>query len=186
MEDERIIELYFSRDSKALAATSEKYGRYCGAIARNILPSDEDAEECVNDAYMSVWNSIPPQRPGSLKAYLGRITRNLALNMYRGMTSARRGGGTVESVLEELEEIVSGGESAEDEVLRREAVRTVNDYLSRLSPRRRNIFVRRYWYADSVRDIARRFGMTEGAVTMVLTRMRKKLREELEKGGFEI
>ena len=109
MDDEKIVQLYWDRDERAISATAEKYGSYCAQIARNILGDREDADECVNDAYMSAWGSMPPHRPGVLSAFLGKIVRNLSLNRYRRNTAAERGGGEAPAVLEEIGELVSGG-----------------------------------------------------------------------------
>ena len=109
MDDEKIVQLYWDRDERAFSATAEKYGSYCAQIARNILGDREDADECVNDAYMSAWGSMPPHRPGVLSAFLGKIVRNLSLNRYRRNTAAKRGGGEAPAVLEEIGELVSGG-----------------------------------------------------------------------------
>ena len=109
MDDEKIVQLYWDRDERAISATAEKYGSYCAQIARNILGDREDADECVNDAYMSAWGSMPPHRPGVLSAFLGKIVRNLSLNRYRRNTAAKRGGGEAPAVLEEIGELVSAG-----------------------------------------------------------------------------
>ena len=113
MDDRTIIRLYWNRDEQAIPATAEKYGRYCASIAGNILGSKEDAEECVNDVYLHVWNSIPPHRPEVLSAFLGKITRNLALNLYKHNTADKRGGGELPAVLDGLAELVSGDEDTE-------------------------------------------------------------------------
>ena len=109
MDDEKIVQLYWDRDERAISATAEKYGSYCAQIARNILGDRGDADECVNDAYMSAWGSMPPHRPGVLSAFLGKIVRNLSLNRYRRNTAAKRGGGEAPAVLEEIGELVSAG-----------------------------------------------------------------------------
>ena len=109
MDDEKIVQLYWDRDERAISATAEKYGSYCAQIARNILGDRGDADECVNDAYMSAWSSMPPHRPGVLSAFLGKIVRNLSLNRYRRNTAAKRGGGEAPAMLEEIGELVSGG-----------------------------------------------------------------------------
>ena len=113
MEDSKIVQLYWSRDEKAIDATADKYGRYCASIARNILGNREDAEECVNDTYLHAWNAMPPHRPGILSTFLGKITRNLSFNRYRYNTADKRGGGETAVVLEELLDIVSDGENPE-------------------------------------------------------------------------
>lgn len=186
MDDSRIIELYWGRDQRAIPATAEKYGGYCMSIARNILENQEDAEECVNDTWLGAWNSMPPHRPGMLSTFLGKITRNLSFNCRRRSSAEKRGGGELPLVLDELGECVSGRDSVEGEVDRKELLNAINEFLDELSAEKRAVFVCRYWYADSVGDIARRFGMTEGHVSMTLTRLRRKLCEHLAKGGFEL
>lgn len=186
MEDARIVELYWKRDADAIPATSEKYGGYCAAIARNILGNEEDAEECVNDTWLGAWNSMPPHRPSVLQAFLGKITRNLSFNRNRHDRAEKRGGGELPLVLDELSECVSGTDSVEGELDRKELRRAIDAFLDSLAPEKRTVFVCRYWYADSVRDIAVRTGMTESHVSMTLTRLRRRLREHLTKEGFEL
>ncbi len=186
MEDLRIVELYWKRDADAIPATSEKYGGYCASIARNILGNEEDAEECVNDTWLGAWNSMPPHRPSVLPAFLGKITRNLSFNRRRHTRAEKRGGGELPLVLEELSECVSGRDSVEGELNRRELLEAIDAFLSGLTPEKRMVFVCRYWYADSVRDIAARVGRTESHVSMTLTRLRRKLHEDLTKGGFAL
>lgn len=186
MEDTRIVELYWKRDADVIPATSEKYGGYCAAIARNILGNEEDAEECVNDTWLGAWNSMPPHRPSVLPAFLGRITRNLSFNRHRRDRAEKRGGGELPLVLDELSECVSGRDSVEGELDRKELLGAIDAFLDGLAPEKRLVFVCRYWYADSVGDIAARAGMTESHVSMTLTRLRRKLREHLTKGGFEL
>lgn len=186
MDDGEILQLYWDRDERALCATAEKYGGYCMSIALNILGSREDAEECVNDAYAGAWNAIPPHRPAVLPAFLGKITRNCSLNRYRDRRAGKRGGGELPAVLDELEECVSGGNSVEQELDRRELLRALQDFLATLPPEKRSIFLCRYWYTDSVADIAARCGMREGAVSMILHRLRARLRIYLTERGFVI
>lgn len=186
MEDAKIIELYWDRDERAIPATGKKYGRYCTAIARNILGSHEDAEECVNDTYWSAWNAMPPHRPERLSVFLGKLTRNLAFNRYKSAAAEKRGGGEVPAVLDELSELVSGGESVEEELDRKELVAAINEFLGGLTPQKRSIFLRRYWYTDSIASIAKCCGMGEGAVSMTLNRLRLKLRDYLLERGFSL
>jgi len=182
MDDARIIALYFARDEQAIDATAQKYGSYCAAIARNILIR-EDAEECVNDTWLRAWNAIPPHKPRIFSAFLAKITRNLALHRWHYNTAARRGGGETVLMLDELGSIVSDRD-AEQAVDRRALIRAINEILRQLPTQKRTMFLRRYWYFDSVGTIAKRFGMTENAVSVSLSRTRAKLREELEKRGF--
>ena len=186
MEDEKIIELYWSRDREAITETDKKYGSYCMAVANNILHITQDAEECVNDTYFKMWNSIPPTRPKILSAFLGKITRNLAFNRYRMENAEKRGGGEMPLILDEISEFVSGNDDVENAVELGELKNVLNAFLKGLSPDKRNIFLRRYWYCDSVKEIAERYAMSEAAVSMNLMRLRKRLRMFLTERGFEV
>lgn len=186
MEDAQIIELYWARDEEAIAQTKTKYGAWCRGIAIRILELREEAEECESDTYLHAWNSIPPQRPSIFRAWLGRITRNLALTQYRKNHAQRRGGGQTALALEELRECVSSGSDVETQQERREIAEAINRFLGDLSQRDRAVFLRRYWHMTSVREIARTYGMTEGQVSSILFRSRKKLRAQLEKEGIAI
>lgn len=186
MDDGKIVQLYWDRDEQAIPATADKYGNYCASIARNILGSQEDAEECVNDAYLCAWNSMPPHRPKMLSVFLGKLTRNVSLNRYKYDTAEKRGGGEVPVVLDEIAELVSGTDSVEQEVDRGELVSAIDAFLKRLPADRRSMFVCRYWYFDSVSSIASRFGMTENHVSVTLNRLRFKLRHDLLERGFDL
>lgn len=186
VEDNRIVQLYWDRDEQAIAATAEKYGHYCTVIARNILGNREDAEECVNDTYWKAWNAMPPHRPGILSAFLGKITRNLSIKRCAHRTADKRGGGQAAAVLDEIAELVSGGDSVEQSVDRKELVQEIDRFLDRLPADKRQIFVCRYWYFDRICDIADRFGMTENHVSVTLNRLRMKLRRYLTERGFEL
>ena len=186
MNDERIVRLYWDRDETAISATAEKYGKYCAAIAQNIIGVREDAEECVNDTYLRAWNSMPPHKPQVLSAFLGKITRNLAFDRYKRRAADKRGGGEISAVLDELSELISDTEELEDALYEKELISAINAYLGTLSPDKRCIFVRRYWYADSVSDIAVRLGKNEGAVSMMLGRLRRQLRDYLTERGFSV
>ena len=185
MHDEQIIRLYEERNELAIPATSQKYGNYCTSIAKNILGGPEDAEECVNDVYFSAWNSIPPHRPAVLSAYLGKLTRNLAINRYRKDRADKRGGGELPQVLEELAECVSGTDDVERELDRQELIGAINAFLGGLPEKRRNLFIWRYWYAESVGAIAEHFKLTAGGVSVQLSRTRAQLGAYLEERGFE-
>lgn len=167
MEDEKIIELYWQRSQEAVAATAEKYGSYCSAIADHILSDRRDTEECVADTWLAAWNAMPPHRPSILSAFLGRLTRNLAFNRYAYTRAEKRGGG-------------------ETELERRELIRALNEFLGGLSEKKRAIFLLRYWYVHSVGDIAGRFAMKETAVSMVLHRLRRELRQYLTERGVAL
>lgn len=186
MEDEQIYELYWARNEEAITRTHEKYGPWCRGIAMRILEIREEAEECVSDTYLQVWNNIPPQRPNVFRAWLGRITRNLALTRYRRSHAEKRGGGQTALALEELRECVSGRESVETAEDSREIAAAINAFLGSLPEVQRSIFLRRYWHMTSIAEIAKAYGMSESRVTSMLHRMRKKLREMLEKEGIAV
>jgi RNA polymerase sigma-70 factor (ECF subfamily) len=186
VDDAKIVQLYWDRDDQAIPATAEKYGSYCTSIAKNILGNYEDAEECVNDTYLHAWNSIPPHRPSILSTFLGKIVRNLSFNRYKHNTAHKRGGGELPAVLDELSFLVSGKEDVEQAVSRRELADAIDGFLDTLSPAKRAIMVSRYWYSDSVNDIAKRYKMRPGAVSMTLNRLRRKLRDYLTERGFEL
>ena len=184
MEDTQIIGLFWARDPEAIPAASEKYGDYCAAIARNILRDREDEEECLNDTWLHAWNAMPPHRPQVLRTFLGRLTRNLSLNRLAQRNAQKRGGG--DSVREELSELVSGREEPVDEVLSRELAATIDGFLSTLSREQRSLFLRRYWYYDSVTELAKRFGMSPNRVSVTLRRLRAKLKAELTERGYDL
>ena len=184
--DEEILDLYWRRSQDAISRTSEKYGSYCFTVAHNILYSYEDSEECVNDTWLRAWDSIPPTRPGILKAFLGKITRNLALNRYEKKHTKKRGSGEVESCLEELEECVSSGEQPDTLADQIVLTQVLNQFLAGMKAQNRRVFVQRYWYMMSVKEIAREQAMGQSQVKMILMRQREKLRELLEKEGIDI
>ena len=186
MDDAKIVQLYLDRDEQAIPATADKYGSYCTYIANNILGNPEDAEECVNDTYLNTWNAIPPHRPQMLSTFLGKIVRNLAFNKYKHNTADKRGGGEVASVLDELAGCVSGNENVEQAYEQKELALAINDFLGTLPTRKRNIFVCRYWYTDSISQIAARYNMTYAAVSMELNRLRTKLHNYLIERGYEL
>ena len=183
MDDSRITELLFSRDGSALAALNEKYGAYCLKIAENVLRNRQDAEECVNDALLRVWRSVPPEKPASLMLYMARITRNIAFNRYNENTAEKRGGGECALVLDELAECVGGG-GTEDEYFSKELGECIRGFVKGLPVRERNVFVRRYFYTESASEIAEKYGLTEENVRVILSRTRKKLKKLLIKEGF--
>lgn len=186
MDDNKIIALFFARDEGAIEAASREYGAYCAAIARGILGDQGAAEECVNDTWLKCWQTIPPQRPRSLKSYAGRIARNLALSALRSEKAQKRGGGQVQLALDELSEVVSGVDTPEG-ALDRQAFRAALDgFLAALPERDRNLFLRRYWYLDGVEQLAKRFRMSRTHVTTTLHRLRQRLRVHLQQEGFEV
>ena len=186
MEDTKIIELYEARDEGAIEATREKYGTYMNAIAYNITRSREDSEECVQDAYVKTWGAIPPAKPDSLKAFVGRITRNTALDRYSRNTAEKRGGSETDLIYEELAECLSekAGSLPEDAVELKELTAIINEVLSTLSRDSRNIFVLRYWYMYSDAEVAEKLGFKEGKVRTSLSRTRAVIRETLIREGY--
>ncbi len=183
MEDHAIVDLYWSRDPEAIRRTGERYGGYCRAIARNILPDRRDAEECVNDTWLNAWNAMPEDRPRLLAPYLGKITRNLALTRWRAGHAEKRGGGELPLVLEELGECASPGDALQA-VEAAELAEAVNRFLRTLPERECGVFLRRYWFAEPMAEVARRYGMREATVRTSLFRSREKLRRHLEKEGL--
>lgn len=186
MEDLQIVQLFLDRSEKAIEALSEKFGKYLNAIAFNVLSDKEDAEECVNDAYLRVWNSIPPQRPNCLKAFVGKITRNLALDLMDKKNTLKRGGGQINLALDELSEIVGANSDPLENLQMQELTKCLNDFLEALPSDKRILFMKRYWYLMSVKDIAKEMDMTEANVKTSLFRVRKQLKEELTKEGINI
>lgn len=183
MEDCAIIDLYWARNPEAIAQTSEKYGNYCRTVARNILPDRRDADECVNDTWLNAWNAMPEDRPSLLAQYLGKITRNLALSRWRNSRAEKRGGGELPLVLDELSECVSTSDTLQA-LEAAELEEAVNWFLHSLPERECNLFLRRYWFAESAVEIAKRYGMRENTVRTILFRSRKKLLCFLEKEGL--
>lgn len=184
MEDERIVALYWERSEQAIRETEEKYGRFCYSISYHLLHNAEDAAESVNDTYMEAWNSMPPHKPNSLSAFLGRITRRLSVDRWRSTHAAKRGGGEYPLLLDELSECVPSKDSAEQQVELKELANTVNDFLAGLSEEKQQVFLRRYWYGDSMEELARKFGYTVGKVKSMLFHIRESLRDRLKKEGF--
>ncbi len=186
MEDEKIIELYWQRDEEALRQTNQKYGSFCYYVAHNILKDDEDSKECVNDTWFKTWTVIPPKRPEYFQAFLGKITRNLSLDRYRKNHASKRGGGSMDVIYEELKECIADRtceEARTDTIVITDAL---GKFLKEISKDARIIFVRRYWYADSVAQIAERFGMSESKVKSSLMRSRNRLKAFLEKEGITV
>ena len=186
MNDTEIIELFWSRSESAISETSNKYSGYCNTIAMNILHNREDSEECVNDAFFGVWNSIPPEKPSVLKPFLGRLTRNFALNKYKAYSAKKRGGGTVELLLSELEDCIPSGRNVEAEFDAGVVAGLISDFLNSTGKEQRLIFIRRYWYADRIAEISKRYGISENNIKSTLHRTRIKLKEFLEKEGVTI
>ncbi len=186
MEDSKIIDLYWARDPQAITVTNVQYGPYCNAIAYNVLESRQDAEECVNDTWLRAWNTMPPQRPNILSAFLGKITRNLALTRREHDRAQKRGGGQSVLILEELGDCVSGREDVGQQLEYRELLAAIDCFLTALPERRRMLFLRRYWYSDSIASAAARCGMSTSTAAMTLSRLRKDLRSFLLERGFDL
>lgn len=184
MDDKQIVDLYWKRSESAISETAQKYGSYCHSVAYNVLSNNEDAEESVNDTYLVTWNNLPPCRPAILVSFLGKITRRLSIDRWRARSAHKRGGGQVVLALDELEECVSDRHSIEETYLRKETVQALNKFLSRLPETQRDIFVRRYFILDPIKDIALSFGFSESKVTAMLHRTREKLRAELSQEGL--
>lgn len=183
-DDSEIIRRFFERDESALSAVSKKYGSYCSAIARNILGNEQSAEECVNDTLMRLWETIPPDSPNYLPAFIAKIVRNIALNGIRASTALKRGGGEIDAVLDELGELISNSDSVEEAAERHELMAAVNDFLGTLPENKRMVFILRYWHCESISEISMCLGMSQSNVSNVLRRERKKLTEYLNKRGF--
>ncbi len=186
MEDEAIVRLYWQRDEGAIRETRDKYGNYLTKIAWNILANHEDSEESVNDTYLRAWDSMPPQKPGILSTYLGKITRQLSIDLYRKKHRQKRGGSDYALSLTELEDCVSGGDTTGEEVDLHLLAEALERYLRGLSPEARTVFLGRYYFMDPLREIAVCHGFTEGKVKSLLYRTRQGLREHLAKEGFSV
>ena len=186
IEDQDIIQRFWDRDESALRETTRKFGRYCSSIAQKILNNHEDSEECVNETLMRAWESIPPKKPQSLCAFLGRITKNIALDRIRFAKSEKRGGGELPLVYEELDEIIADAKNIEDTMERKEMMSAVSHFLRKSKDNDRRVFVLRYWYCRSIDEIAREMSMKEDNVYTILSRMRVKLRDYLKKEGYYV
>ena len=186
MTDEQIVELYWERSEEAIKETEKQYGRYFHYIAKEILQDEEDAKDIVNDTYLKAWNSIPPEKPNPLKAFLGRITRQLALNRIEQNKAQKRGGGQYLLALDELAECIPDCSESDDIASSIDLTDAINTFLRSLPIDQRRIFIKRYWYMSSIADTAKSFGMSESKVTSMLFRVRKKLKEHLTKEGFDL
>jgi RNA polymerase sigma factor (sigma-70 family) len=185
VSDEQIITLYWERSETAIYKTAAVYGRYCHKIAMNVLANNEDSDECVNDTYARAWKAIPPERPNKLSAFLGRITRNLALHVWAKRQAEKRGGGQFDVVLSELEEVLSDGSSNVERHIESVSVtEAINSFLSVQSDVNRRLFVRRYWHTDSLEEIASELGMSVSKAKSILFRMRKNLKIHFEGEGI--
>ncbi len=191
MEDNHIVDLYFQRDERAITESEAKYGGYCTRIAMNILDNRLDAEECVNDTYLRAWESIPPTRPVKLGAFLGKITRNLSLDRFKAKKAAKRGDSLFFASLDELNECIPAGSTGfgsgfDEETEARRIGECINRFLRKQSGEMQDVFICRYFYSDSIGEIARRFGLSESKVKSMLHRARAKLRKSLESEGIRL
>ena len=183
MEDQKIVALYLERNEDAIRETEKKYGKYCYAVAYNILHSHESSEECVNDTWVGAWNSIPPERPAKLQGFLARITRNIAIDRYR-YEGAQKRGAVADCAIDEYFECIPNGDAPiEDELALKQAI---NGFLAGLDKRSRIIFMRRYWYSMSVKDISVSMRMSESHISVILHRTRNKFKDHLTKEGLFI
>lgn len=186
MKDEEIVDLYWARDESAITATDEKYRNYLAKIAYNILANKEDSQEVVNDTYLKAWNAMPPHKPNPLSLFLGKITRQLSIDVWRKKHRSKRGGSEYEQSLDELSDCVSGGDSPEDSFDCKVLAEVVSTYLRSLTQEKRDVFVWRYYFCDPIKDICSRSGQSESKIKSMLFRMRGELREYLEKEGFSV
>lgn len=185
MDDSKIIDLFYARSEQAIIELSKKYGAVCNKVARNILNNSLDAEECVNDAYLGAWNTIPPQNPKPLLTYICRIVRNLSVMKYHSNTAMKRNS-FYDTALDELEECLASPSTVEAEISAKELSEALNRFLDMLDQENRVMFVRRYWYSDSVSDIATSFHMSNNNVSVRLSRTREKLKKFLKKEGYQV
>lgn len=184
VEDSKIVDLYWERSEQAISETQNKYGHYCLSIARNILPTREDAQESVNDTYLAAWNAMPPNRPSVLSTFLGKLIRRISIDRWRILSADKRGGGNTALALEELAECIPGGSDPEAEVEAKELASTVGSFLDTLSSTERQIFLMRYFDLTNIQNISSKFNMSPSKVKSMLFRIRNKLREHLEKEGY--
>lgn len=186
MEDFEIVELYWDRNENAITQTDRKYGKYCRKIAFSIVNDREDTEECVNDTYLQTWNSLPPQRPEKLSTYLGKICRNISINLYEKLTADKRGGNETDACLDEISELIGGSSEVEEQLDLTVLTDLINKFLRSCEKQARTVFVQRYWYMMSVKEIARENRMSDSNVKMTLSRTREKLKLYLEEEGYSI
>ena len=184
MDDHMIVQLYWERSEQAIGETEQKYGPYCYKIAHNILENREDAQESVNDTYLAAWNTIPPHRPTILSTFLGKLTRRISIDRWRSRSAYKRGGGQMVLALEELEECIPSNESAEQHYARKELLAAYLRFIENLPVTDRRVFLLRYWYLDSIGDIAQKYGFSESKVKSMLHRTRQKLHRCLVEEGL--
>lgn len=185
MDDDKIIELFLARDERAVELTEKKYGKYCFRIANNILSDRLDSDECVNDTLERAWFAIPPNKPENLKVFLAKITRNLSIDKLRRKKSIGRGRGAVDDVLDELIECLPA-ENVDEVINLKELEATIDSFLSTISSRDRKVFLRRYFFAQDIAEIAEMFNLKESHVLVILSRVRRKMKIHLKKEGYAI
>lgn len=185
MDDKKIIDLFYERSEQAIVELSDKYGPVCASVANNILNNRQDTEECVNDAYLGVWNTIPPQNPNPLLSYVCRIVRNLAVKRYHANTAAKRNS-HYDVALDELENCFPASSSVEEEFDAEVTARYIDEFLASLDKENRILFVRRYYYSDSIAELAKRFHTSNHNVSVRLSRTRGKLKKYLTKEGVSV
>ena len=186
MEDREIVELFFQRDETAIREIEKKYSRYLTKIAQNILHNEEDCVESVNDTYLKAWNSIPPHKPEVLSTFLGKITRETSIDLLRKKNSVKRGGGQYDAVLSEMEDCIGTDSEPWQDVEVRFLVDVINKFLETLPEESRNIFVCRYYFMDSIKEIAAYGNYSQSKVKSILYRIRISLKDYLESEGFII
>ena len=184
MEDKEIVNLYWQRSDLAISETNQKYGRYCHTIAYHICGTEEDAEECVNDTWFRAWNLMPDQRPSVLSVFLGRITRNFAIDRIKTKNRLKRGGGEGVLALDELEECIPGGTNPEQALEEKELEKAIGRFISKLSQTEKTIFILRYWFVAPIDEIAEKLQFSKGKIKTSLFRTRRKLRAYLQEEGL--
>ena len=184
MQDEAILSLFEERNEQAISESTKQYGALCRSVARDITGSDEDAEECLNDAMLAAWNAIPPAKPQNFCAYLLRLVRNSAYNRYKAARTDKRNAANIAGSIDELAEIIPDRGDVISEIERHEMIDRINAFLQGLPQKQRDLFVRRYWYAADIAELSALFHMTESHVRMTLSRLRKRLQKTLKKEGL--
>lgn len=186
MTDNEIIELFWERDEQAIGITAEKYQNYLCKISANILCDEQDVKECLNDAYLSVWNAIPPNRPENFRVYIGKIVRNLSINRLKSNKAKKRGGLLFDELACELNDCISSPDNVDNAIDEKELTVLIEKFLLSKPESKRNLFIRRYWFVCSISELSKEFNMSESKVTAILHRMRKELKNILETEGFPL
>lgn len=184
MEDQQIIALYWQRCTDAITQSKEKYGAYCFTIAEHILQNQQDSEECVSDTWLHAWNAMPPNRPHALRMFFAKLTRSISFDLWRRRSAQKRGGGQLTLALEELSQCIASESDVEDTLIAQELEQSIRSFLHTLPEREGDVFLRRYFFTESIEEIAAFYGMTRNHVSVLLSRTRKRLRQHLAKEGF--